>query len=232
MQIHSCNNITFIDFLSQLFSLLKQNRWLYLILNDIICKKGYITMFEGFFHGHLGDDRQANYDALKYFAITTLIGIVHATFAVVFFSMPVIPMGIYNVIVVVLYFLFSRNLSNLNYYTKILFIYCTEIILHCVLATIMVGWNYGFMYYLIGLIPVSFYMTFSIAAFKRRLIYPISITIAVCVAYFTMRTITYIFDPIYTNNHVGFEIFFFILNSIIAFGCTLLFSILFAVEVN
>lgn len=189
-------------------------------------------MFEGFFHGHLVEDSQANYDAFKYSAITTLVGVVHAIFAIAFAAMNVYPMVAYNIVIVIMYFILARNLSNLNKYIIIFFSYVTEIVLHCVLATICVGWNYCFMYYLIGLIPVAFYLTFSISVFKRKLFYPTITTVIVCISYFCMRIVTYFFDPIFPTTHIGFEIFFCILNSLIAFSCTLLFSALLSVEVN
>lgn len=189
-------------------------------------------MFEAFFHGHYGNDTQANYDALKYTAITTVICFLHGIFAVVYMMMSILPMAIYNILVVILYSIASRYLSNLSYYTKLTYAYTVEIVIHCVLSTFMVGWDYCFMYYLIALIPVAFYIAISMESFKRQLFHPIIITVIVTVAYFTTRIITYFVNPIYTNRPFGYEVFFCIVNSIITFSCTLLFTVLFSIEVN
>lgn len=189
------------------------------------------NMIEGFFKSSSSGDSQTNYDALKYSEITSLIAIIHTIFSLAFLAMQITPMVIYNVLVVIMYLILARNIANIKNFTKIYYVYLTEIVFHCVFATLMIGWNYYFMFYLIILIPISFYIAFSISSFKRRLIHPITTTIIVVVAYFTMRIITYYINPFYYGKHF-FEVFFCIVNSLIAFGGTLLFSAMFAVEVN
>lgn len=189
-------------------------------------------MIENFLRGHLNDDTQTNYDAIKYSYLTILIGMIHIVFMITFFSMGVYPLVIYNTFAVIFYFIFSKRLANITDFTKTYYHYLVEIVFHSMFATLFVGWNFNFMNYLIGLIPVAFYLTFSIKGFKRKLVYPISTTVIVVIAFFTMRILTYCIKPFYYQPLNGYEIFFCILNNIIGYGCTLLFSILFSVEVN
>lgn len=178
------------------------------------------------------EDSQANFDAIRFTYITYLILAVHSLFGITFLLMKVIPLFIYNVIIVILYHMMTKVLSKPNIYSKIYYIYLTEILLHASLATILIGWSYDFMYYTIAMIPVSFYLAFCIKSFNGRLFYPIFTATVVSVNFFLFRILTYIFDPFYTNIHHNYYIFFSILNPLIMIASTFLFSALIAVEVN
>jgi len=178
------------------------------------------------------NDSQVNHDAFRYSFITNAIALVHLLFAISFLFMQVYPMSVYNGIIVIMYFIIARSLSDLHNYDKIYFVYLVEILLHSCLATLLVGWDFGFMLYLIGLIPVSFYMTFSISSFKRKLFYPFLTSGCVFSLFFALRIVTYFIEPVYQDINVAFNMFFYILNHLIAFVTTFFFSALFAIEVN
>lgn len=188
-------------------------------------------MFDGILYGRHSDN-QANYDALRYSIITSGIAIIHFIFCILFAVMHVIPMVIYNIFIVIAYAIISKNLSDMKIYTRIYFLYIGEIVLHASLATIFIGWNFSFMHYLISLIPVSFYVTFSVSTFKRKLVYPFATSAIVIVVFIIIRVIAFIYPPVYTDIKSGLELTLSIINSLIAFGCTFLFSALFAIEVN
>lgn len=182
-------------------------------------------------YGHF-DDSQANQDAFRYSFITNAIAVVHFIFGIGFLTMHVIPMVIYNVIVVLMYHIIAYKLSNFRSFSKLFFLYLAEILTHSFLATILVGWDYYFCYYLISMIPVSFYLAFSMTSFKRRLFYPFFTTGAVSFVIFLARILTYIYQPIYSSDSIFFSRFFCFINLIIALVTTFFFSALFAVEVN
>lgn len=188
-------------------------------------------MMQKFIFGHQGD-AQTNYDAIRYSVLITGISIIHFIFMILFFITGVTPMGLYNVVVVIGYFVISRNMADLKYYTSMYYILLAEVVIHSTLSSILVGYDYGFMYYLIALIPVSFYLAFSISSFKRKLIYPFTTAIIVFSLIMIVRGITYFYDPVYTNIPIGFQIFFNYMNLFIGLVTTFLFSALFAIEVN
>ena len=178
------------------------------------------------------DDSQTNYDAIRYSILLTGIAIIHFVFMVVFFIMGVYFMAFYNTAIVVMYFYFSRIISNIKALGKLYFAVLTEVVIHSCLATVFVGWNFGFMFYLSGLIPVSFYLAFSIKAFKRKLIYPFVTSTVVFIAYMVLLTLAHVITPVYPDCGAGFRVFCTYMNIIIGFLTTFLFSALFAVEVN
>ncbi len=178
------------------------------------------------------DDSQANYDAIRYSMILSAIAVIHFIFMVVFFIMGVYFMAIYNTAIVILYFYLSRIISNIKDLGKLYFVILAEIVTHSCLASIFVGWNFGFMFYLAGLIPASFYMAFSIKAFKRKLLYPFVTSTVIFVSYMIILTVAHIIPPIYPNCGAGFRVFCTYMNIIVGLATTFLFSALFAVDVN
>lgn len=188
-------------------------------------------MLERLIYGHFNDS-QTNQDAFRYTFITNAIALVHFIFCITFFLMKLYQMGIYNIVVVILYLIIAHNLSNLHSYAKIFFFYLGEIIIHSSLATYLVGWEYGFMFYLVSLIPVSFYLAFAITSFKRRLFYPFFTSGLVFITVVASRIYTFIYQPPFQVDAQGFRVFLYLFNIGIALTATFLFSALFAIEVN
>ncbi|MCR5673337.1 MAG: GGDEF domain-containing protein [Lachnospiraceae bacterium] len=188
-------------------------------------------MLQKYLYGHQ-DDSQTNYDAVRYSFMLSAIAVIHLVFMVVFYIMGVYFMGIYNTAIVIMYFSISRIISNIRQLGKIYFILLIEVVLHSCLASIFVGWNFGFMFYLSGLIPVSFYLAFSIKSFKRKLLYPFVTAVVVFTSYITILTLAHFIPVIYPDCGAGFRIFCTYFNIIIGLTITFLFSALFAVEVN
>ena len=83
---------------------------------------------------------------------------IHGLFAITFLSIHVLPLGIYNVIVVLFYLYLSLVLTGRERYMEIYVLTFSEILLHSVLATLLVGWDWGFMVYTVALVPISFYV--------------------------------------------------------------------------
>ncbi len=189
------------------------------------------AMLEKLLYPHYGDS-QTNYDAVRYSTILTGSAVIHFIFMVAFYIMGVIFMGIYNTAVVILYFYCSRVISNIKQLNRLFFIVVAEVVLHSCLATIMVGWNYGFMFYLTALIPISFYLAFSIVSFKRKLLYPFVTAGVVFSSYMIILTLAHYIQPVYPDCPAGFRIFFTYINIIIGLVLNFFFSALFAVEVN
>lgn len=187
--------------------------------------------FEKYFIPHQ-DDSQTNYDAIRYSTMLTGVAIIHFIFMVFFYIMGVYFMGIYNTAIVILYFYTSRIISNIKKLWVLYWVVLAEVVIHSCLATIFVGWNYGFMYYIASMIPASFYLAFSIKAFKRKLVYPFVTAAIVFVSYMTVLTVAHAVTPVYPNTPAGFRIVLTYINIIIGLVVTFLFSALFAIEVN
>lgn len=188
-------------------------------------------MLDSFFFKH-NSDSQANYDALRYSVLTTGLSIIHFIFCIFFLAMRVFPMFFYNIGVVIMYLILSIKLSNIKDLASLYYLYLAEILTHSFLATIFVGWDYSFMFYTVSLIPVSFYLTFSISTFKRRLFYPMFTSALVIIIFFGTKLYCDFYPPVYANILHIYSVVLSVINYLVGFLCTFLFSALFAIEVN
>ncbi len=188
-------------------------------------------MLQKLIYGHQ-DDSQTNYDAIRYSMMLTGTAIIHFVFMVVFYIMGVYFMAIYNTAVVIMYAYTSKIISNIKNLGHLFWVVLAEVVIHSCLATLFVGWNFGFMFYLISMIPTSFYLAFSISAFKRKLLYPFVTAVTVFSAYIIILSMAHFVPVVYPDLPSGFRIFLTYMNIIIGFAVTFIFSALFAVEVN
>ena len=188
-------------------------------------------MLQKLIYGHQ-DDSQTNYDAIRYSMMLTGTAIIHFIFMVAFYIMGVYFMAIYNTAIVLMYAYTSRIISNIKNLGRLFWVVLAEVVIHSCLATLFVGWNFGFMFYLISMIPTSFYLAFSINAFKRKLLYPFVTAATVFTAYIVILSMAHFVPVVYPDLPAGFRIFLTYMNICIGFAITFIFSALFAVEVN
>lgn len=80
----------------------------------------------------------------------------HLCFMLIFMLLEIKPMIIVNVVSIIVYLLLNK-LWIRKKSTLVSFLIYIEVVVHTILATIMVGWNYGFSLYIICLIPVIIY---------------------------------------------------------------------------
>lgn len=178
------------------------------------------------------NDPQTNYDAVRYSAISYVTSAIHAVFCILFYFMGIPILSLYNLASCIFYVVCGRIVPNTKRFDILYILYCTEIAFHSIFATMLVGWDYGFMFYLVALIPCGFYVAFSVAYFKRQLLYPVLTTVIITVAMVIVRVLTYFIEPAYTVELQFYKIFLHILNILICIGTIFVFSALFSVEVN
>ena len=178
------------------------------------------------------NDPQTNYDALRYSFISYAISVAHGIFCILFYFMSIPSLTIYNLFVCAFYVICARIIPNIKKYNILYFFYLAEIVFHSIFATAIVGWDFGFMFYLISMIPCSFYIAFSVAYFKKQLLYPVFTTAVVAAAVIVMRCVTGFVEPVFKTDTSFFKMFFQILNILICVGAVFVFSALFSVEVN
>ncbi len=108
-----------------------------------------------------------------------------------------------------------------------------EILFHSSMASILLGWDWGFMLYTITLIPVAFYLTYTLPQFKKKVSVPAVVSIIVSVAFVLIRAVCDRIDPMYTGavpEHAHTS--FYLVNSVIALDMQIIFSVLFALEIR
>lgn len=174
-------------------------------------------------------DGAAVTNKVKYTILQWCTAAVHFALIFIFASVGVYSMTIFNIASTVCYLLCGILVKKERY---ILFYYITflEICLHSYTATILVGWELGFPMYIIGIMPVIFYMHFSLneSASLRE-----SLLIGLCclVSFIVCRIISYRIEPVYTISPKA-SMHIYIFNTLCAFGLLMFFSLFFLREIQ
>lgn len=172
-------------------------------------------------------------EQIKYQALGLCIALVHFSFMVTFYTLKITPLFIYNVVITVFYCVLSWIIGKKERYASVFISAFIEILLHSVLASLMLGWDWGFMLYTIALIPLAFYLTYTLPYFKKSVSAPITISVIVCMVYVAVIIITNRMEPLYSYSvNLDAVSGFYYYNTMLTFALILACSILFAIEIR
>lgn len=172
-------------------------------------------------------------DVYKYRFICYALAFVHIAITVRFYSLDYTILYIYNFLSVIFYLVIGTVLpKRKNFFAAYLCCFI-EILIHSPLATLLAGWEWGYMIYILALIPVAFYLSYSTVQFGRSAVKPFIFTfIAMCVFILTRILSVYI-EPIYTRRIYDKNLTIaYNLNSGLAFLTLIFFSVLFTIEIQ
>lgn len=172
-------------------------------------------------------------NAIKYKIIGFGIAIVHLIFTIVFGVCHVIPLFLYNVAITIFYFYLSFIALKKKRYTLIYIVTVVEVLSHSTMASLLMGWNFGFMIYTIAIIPVAFYLTYTLPHFQGSITAPVVSSAAVMICYILVRAICGRCEPFYKGDYPdNLPVSFYYFNTMVTFTLLLSFSILFALEIR
>ena len=171
-------------------------------------------------------------DKRKYQVIGVMIAAIHFIFTLVFFQIEQHFLFCYNVCVVLFYLSMVVLMEFSSRYTLIFFSTYVEVMLHSTLASLIMGFNWGFMYYTIGLIPTVFYLTYTLPYFKKGIAAPSVASLIIVVCYFTVYALTGGRSGTYPPEYEIIASRMFVFNNLIAFIVILMISVLYAVEIR
>lgn len=155
--------------------------------------------------------------------------IVHIILTIVFFSAGVYPLGIFNVCSVCLY-LFLHRLVTAGYPFVALNIAYMEIALHTALCSILIGNDFGFHFYIVAEIPISFFIVFSLKR-RRSLIYPTLSALVSFILFCAVYVYSLYHDVMYPDISRTMTTCIFLFNSLIAFVVLVFCSLLFILQI-
>lgn len=172
-------------------------------------------------------------DESKYLFLCHSIAIVHIVITFRFLMLNYTILYLYNFVSVIFYLVIGTIFSKKKKFYTIYLCSYIEILLHSSLASLLAGWDWGFMLYILALMPVAFYLAYSLPQFGRNLAKPFTFTfIAMCIFLATRIASAYI-SPIYTqktyDSHLTFAYSF---NALVALLMLIFFSLLFAIEIR
>jgi len=171
-------------------------------------------------------------NARKYTSIGIVIMAVHIMYAVLLGLVHVWPLFLYNSLAVIIYLIFSFVVAPRGQYIVIYATAVLEVLTCSVFATMVLGKEWGYMFYTVALVPVSFYLAYTLPGFDRGSLLPALTTIFVAVVYFIVDVVAEESVAEYDVIPRSFVNFFYYFDTAVAFGILLAFSWLFAVEVR
>lgn len=171
----------------------------------------------------------------KYSIVIYAIASVHVLLIVFFALFGILPLAIFNIGSVITYircanvikYGYEKNIVNAFYITYI------EIIVHSFVATICVGWSFGFSQYIIGLIPFGFYICATMMEGKNRYKIATAFGIVAYLSFIGCRMITLFGGSIYELNVSPLaELLIYMFNATCNFGFLFMVTVIFVVDMQ
>lgn len=170
-------------------------------------------------------------DRQKFSFIIYSVALVHCFLSLMFGYFKVYPLFIFNVISVITY-LTSTILVRKDRFLPVYYITYLEIILHSFVATMVIGWQFGFAQYIIALIPVGFYICYTIDLKRGKVALALGSALFATVAYLSCKPISYFMSPPYESSIQSWELGLYLFNSVCAFIFLIIFSLIFIFEIQ
>ena len=170
-------------------------------------------------------------DKQKFSVIIYSVALVHCFLTFIFGYLHVYPLFIFNIVSVTTYLLASLLVRKERLWT-VFYITYLEIILHSYVATIFVGWTSGFAQYIIGLVPVGYYICYAMDSKLRKMAIATGSALFGSIAYLSCRFLSNYITPVYAENIASYELWLFIFNSICTFAFLIVFSVIFISEIR
>ena len=139
-------------------------------------------------------------EKIKYQFICVMIGSVHLLFMLFFLYCKLPVLFFYNVFVVLFYFIMTFVIARIGSNKAVFLSIFAEILIHAILATVLIGWDYGFVNYMVPLIPTSFYMAYTVPSMKKNMVsIPIICSAIVFIVFFGVNGFVTLNGPVYGN---------------------------------
>lgn len=172
-------------------------------------------------------------DKGKFNAICYALGIVHLLTCIIFFSVQYLAIGAYHFLSAYLYIVVLTVWLRKDLYYRVFLASYIEILLTSCGMTILCGWDWGFMLYVIAVCPVSFFISYSIPGMDRSLTKP-TIFSAISLIVFLATRIAAVYIPLVYDKYNDSLLlsFIYLFNCLLTFTAIIIFSALFALEIR
>lgn len=169
----------------------------------------------------------------KYRFISVVLAFIHIALCICFYLYEYPILFIYNIFAVILYLVMGFRFTALREYALMYYCCYAEITFFSSFATLLAGWDWGFMIYLIALTPVSFYLAYSSPQFGHSIKRPFYFVFISMIVFVVTRVLSAKTTPLYTKRIFDPHMtLMYSVNAIICFLALLLFSVLFTIEIR
>ena len=174
--------------------------------------------------------QQVSSERFKYKLIIYSITMVHIILLVLFNFWHIWPMVVINVCSVAIYIKCIEIIKRGYEHEIIKVFYMTygEIIIHSFVATICVGWRFGFPQYIIGLIPFGYYMCATLLEGRRRYMIATALGMIAALSFIACRSLSLFAGSIFLLELPTFEeLLIYIFNSVCNFVFLFMVTVIF-----
>lgn len=170
---------------------------------------------------------------LKFHILIGSIASVHVFLLAIFCAFHITPLFIFNIFSVLTYILcFWLMWGEREHYLTIYYITYIEVILHSFAATICLGWKFGFAQYIIAIIPVGYYICYTLDIERRKFTIATLSGVFSALAFLACKFISFFREPLIALNNVALELSLYVFNSLCAFVFLIVFSLVFVYEIK
>lgn len=170
-------------------------------------------------------------DKQKFGVIIYSVALVHFFLTLIFGYLKVYPLLVFNVVSVITY-LSSSLLVRREHLLSVYFITYFEILLHSYVATIFIGWQCGFAQYIIALIPVGYYICYTMKTKLPKMVLANCSALFATAAFLSCKVLSNIITPAYAANITSLELLLYLFNSVCTFAFLIVFSMIFISEIK
>lgn len=167
----------------------------------------------------------------KYTYMVYSIALVHFFLICLFGYYRVLPLFIFNIISVLTY-VASTQLIKHDRLLLVYYITYLEIVIHSFVATICIGWQYGFAQYIIAIIPVCYYMCYTMKTKYHKMLIATGSAILAMFAFILCKILSFFHTPVYELHLESLQLRLYIFNSICTFLFLIVFSLIFVLEIR
>ncbi len=159
------------------------------------------------------------------------VACVHLFLLCIFIVLDIMPLYLFNIASVATY-LFATYWVRRETYLPVYYIAYFEIILHSFVATLCIGWQFGFAQYIIAIIPVGYYVGYTLDTKRRKLVIATISAVAAALLFLTCKFLSYVREPFFTIGNPTVEFAIYTFNSICTFLFLILFSLIYVFEMK
>lgn len=174
--------------------------------------------------------QQVSSERFKYKLIIYSIAVVHIILLLLFLILHIWPMVVINIGSVVVY-IKCIDIVKRGYeheIIKVFYMTYWEIIVHSFVATVCVGWRFGFPQYIIGLIPFGYYMCATLLDGKRRYLIATALGLIAALSFIACRSLSLLAGSIFTLELPAFaELAIYVFNSLCNFVFLFMVTVIF-----
>lgn len=169
----------------------------------------------------------------KFHMIFCCAMVIHFFFSVLMGLSGFTALAVYNLFASVFYFVMALLALRANSSILFFLVAYAEVEIHAAVATLCLGWDCGFMMYTIAMVPGGFYLENTLnGGLRKKFRLSMVLSMITAIIYVGASLIRF-YNPLYPVVHGShFSVIMFYFNTIVGYSMILIFSFLFALELQ